>query len=565
MKTRRTVLVLKEERKRSDLLGRYQSFGCIASQLHAMISPHLDDSDFRDRYFLTSLLSKLGTTEVTDEDRRANAVAGWYSDEAFNKKTEKRLRDLWYGVNSISEHRIHGIPIGVYLGEAAALIRDVLPPWSNSFYEHSMFTNGSAVGYPKVNGDPVYKYAGRVTVTRSAYARVYALICATPPWREYLINKFGSVEKAIRVVKGEKGFTVRKNAETDRFCSKQPTGNMLLQKAQGYVIRQSLHSVGINLNDQRRNRNAARRASITAKDATLDMKSASNSMIMWLLMHVMPEDWVRELFLSRSSICQPEPGAPWVTTIMVGAMGNGYTFELESLIFWALSEACRRITRAKGRTLVFGDDIVVPVKCVHHVRALLQFCGFRINHDKSFWTGHFRESCGGHYMKGVDVTPIYIRKPINDTTRVIWFLNRLRSWSNMGGGVCDPRVEAVYKKLRRIYVSPTLWGGVRSSSTTSLWTPNPRRERLRMGIQQTRLRGVPALLRTFQYMSPASKHLLAREAKYHGDIQAYYEVFGDVMISASMEHLTSVSEVPVGCETNTEQWSEDCPRFGFEL
>lgn len=551
---------------RKPAAGIYETgITCLSRTIHEHLSQVLDVSNVRDSYLLTCLVSKLGRSEVTQEDRARAAVDGWYADEAFNRKTTRRLNRLWDGE---LDHTIRGVDVRRILGEASHLIANLLGPWSHEFYKESSFTNGAAVGYGKAKGDPVFKYAGVLTTTPLALGRVAALVCATPAWYEYHAAKSG-FEDTFKVVPGEHGFTVPKNAETDRYCSKQPTGNMLLQKAIGFQIRCALKKVGINLDDQSKNREAARKASITKRDATIDLKSASNSIVCALLKWLLPADWLNEVMVSRSPLCRPSPTSPWVRTEMVGAMGNGFTFELESLVFWALAEAVRQISRSRGKVLVFGDDLIAPVHCIHMIMAVFQFCGFRINRDKSFWTGDFRESCGGHYHAGLDITPIYIRRPITDTTRVIWFLNKLRAWAEVDG-VCDDRVWPLYRKLQRKYISPELWGGVRDSSITSLWTPHPRRNRLAFKVKRRRLTGIPAMLRTFQYSRDSSYRLIRNRIdslKLCGemDVQAYFEVFGTVPISESMEYLTSISEAPEFVVANPEHIVRCCPRFSAEL
>jgi len=551
---------------RKPVTGFYETgITCLSRTIHEHLSQVLCSSSLRDSYLLANLTSKLGVEGVTQEDRANAAVDGWYADEAFNRRTTRRLESLWSGH---SDHTIHGVDVRQVLGVASTLIAELLGPWSHKFYEDSSFTNGAAVGYGKAKGDPVFKYAGVLTTTPLALSRVAALVCATPAWYDYHAEKSG-FEHTFRVVPGEHGFTVPKNAETDRYCSKQPTGNMMLQKAIGFHIRSALKRVSINLDDQSRNREAARRASITLRDATIDLKSASNSVVCALLKWLLPADWLNEIMVARSPLCRPSPTSPWVRTEMVGAMGNGFTFELESLVFWALAEAVKQISRSRGKVLVFGDDVIAPVHCIHMIMAVYQYCGFRINRDKSFWTGTFRESCGGHYDRGLDITPIYIRKPITDTTRIIWFLNKLRAWSEVDG-VCDDRVWPLYRKLQRKYISPELWGGTRDSSITSLWTPHGRRSRLTFKVGRRRLSGVPAMLRTFQYCRDSSYRLIRSRIDSLGlcgkmDVQAYFEVFGAVPVSESMEYLTSISVAPEFVAPNPEPVVRHCPKFYAEL
>jgi hypothetical protein len=39
---------------------------------------------------------------------------------------------------------------------------------------------------------------------------------------------------------------------------------------------------------------------------------------------------------------------------------------------------------------------------------ILSSLGFKVNQSKTFGSGNFRESCGGEYFKGHDVTPTYL-------------------------------------------------------------------------------------------------------------------------------------------------------------
>lgn len=59
---------------------------------------------------------------------------------------------------------------------------------------------------------------------------------------------------------------------------------------------------------------------------------------------------------------------------------------------------------------VYGDDICVDFRLTDVVKAILLRTGFVVNNDKSF-TGSqsFRESCGGYYLCGVDISPLYYR------------------------------------------------------------------------------------------------------------------------------------------------------------
>nr|QDH88333.1 MAG: hypothetical protein H4Bulk474689_000001 [Leviviridae sp.] len=133
-------------------------------------------------------------------------------------------------------------------------------------------------------------------------------------------------------------------------------------------------------------------------------------------------------------------------------MGNGFTFELESLIFWALcSSVVSHLGGSESDVAVYGDDIVVPVDCVDECVRLLEFCGFTLNMDKSFWRGSFRESCGMHYFKGHDVTPLYVKDRVDDQDRKVWLCNSIKLLAhrlNGHGWGLDGQLRSSYETVR---------------------------------------------------------------------------------------------------------------------
>jgi hypothetical protein len=100
-----------------------------------------------------------------------------------------------------------------------------------------------------------------------------------------------------------------------------------------------------------------------------------------------------------SALCFPVEAMVFLTAIFVG---------IERSVQRPLTR--RLIKSFRGSVRVYGDDIIVPVEHVKHVIDSLETFGFKINVNKSFWTGKFRESCGGDYYSGHDVTPVKARR-----------------------------------------------------------------------------------------------------------------------------------------------------------
>jgi hypothetical protein len=239
-------------------------------------------------------------------------------------------------------------------------------------------------------------------------------------------------DQTLNIVESSVLFTVPKSSHIDRIACKEPEINMFLQKSVGDFIRNRLKKFGINLNDQRINQGLARDA-LRHGLATVDLSSASDSISRQLVFELLPFEWWSHMEDIRSKSVILPCGKTHILE-MFSSMGNGFTFELESLIFWALTRATSRITAIRGRISVYGDDIVCPNELVKPLTHVFNWVGFVVNLTKSFWSGPFRESCGKHYHNSVDVSPFFLREPVRKKTDIIRLLNRLLEWDGRGWG-----------------------------------------------------------------------------------------------------------------------------------
>jgi hypothetical protein len=217
------------------------------------------------------------------------------------------------------------------------------------------------------------------------------------------------LDSEFSIVDGNKMVTVPKDAFTDRVICIEPTGNIYVQKGLGQVLRRRLRAAGVDLDDQTHNQRLARIGSITGSLCTIDLKSASDSVSIGLVKAVLPVRWYNCLTDLRST-CTRLPDGTWRLNEKFSSMGNGYTFELESLIFYAILKAT---CPADSVISAYGDDLVAPSDQYAAIVSNLEACGFTVNLSKSFYNGPFRESCGKHYFLGQDVTPIYQKKGLH--------------------------------------------------------------------------------------------------------------------------------------------------------
>lgn len=187
-------------------------------------------------------------------------------------------------------------------------------------------------------------------------------------------------------------------------------------------------SRSIRIHDQSLSQQAARAASLGA-GATIDLSSASDRLSCRLVERVFRR---KPELLSAMMACRTS----WLANGLdrkhpqlfklkkFSTMGSALTFPVQSFVFFAIAFAAT--LRVKGRSVsnrsvrlyakdvvVYGDDIVVPADVAPELVRALHALGLKVNVNKSFWEGKFRESCGTDWYNGECVTPAYIRSDFN--------------------------------------------------------------------------------------------------------------------------------------------------------
>jgi hypothetical protein len=219
---------------------------------------------------------------------------------------------------------------------------------------------------------------------------------------------------------------VPKSAKTHRPIIVEPPLNGFWQLSVGAYLKDRLRLFSVDLTDQNRNRSLARIGSEGGGLATLDLSSASDTISWAVVADLIPPEWLEFLEQLRTGSIFYDGSAYRLEKF--SSMGNGFTFELESAIFWALAYGCVFCEKEDVSNIgIFGDDIIVPERTVPLLLETLDWCGFLVNPDKSFWSGKFRESCGADWLDGQDVRPFYVRDEISDRTLYIihnWAMRR---------------------------------------------------------------------------------------------------------------------------------------------
>lgn len=393
---------------------------------HARIEPatYTDAALFARDYLASTLLRKFASFPL-ENDTAAAAMEKFLESEASCKKINQ---------TKVRPYVIHscGVTPETYISYAQAKIRSLLGKFDwNAASDFFSFSGGASTRLKRKSGAPFYKFQGKPETTRNNALLSICAIWSTPLWKQQMEDQYGlDPVNWVKVVEGSKVTTVPKTALVDRCIAIEPDMNMFIQKGIGALIRRKLKGVGVDLNDQSHNQRLAYLGSRTGSLATIDLASASDSIAVELVKLLLPHDWFDALMRCRSEVGILPCGLKHHFE-KISSMGNGYTFELESLIFWALSKAVLEVSGCEDRRLgIYGDDIVIHNSVAETLIEVLGYCGFAANLDKTFITGPFRESCGKHYFYGEDVTPFYIKEPLGTLNRKFWIANTIRLWAS---------------------------------------------------------------------------------------------------------------------------------------
>lgn len=449
------------------------------------------------RYQADSYLSKYISWDTDPPAvRRDRAIVKWLGVELRNSGTNTRL----FNTDPI----FNGIGTGwQVLTHAQKLVRKVLgeePP--EDILSRGSFSSGASTSRGRMTGSLFTKFMGSKHSTFSCLKAFAKTASELETW--FLLDPG---LRDTRIVKGNVLFTVPKTAVIDRVAAKEPDLNIFCQKAVGDFIRHRLKKrVRIDLNDQSINRSLALRGSIDGKLSTIDLSSASDSLTDSLVNILLPPSWYKLLDSVRCHITNID-GTSHVNE-MFSSMGNGFTFELESLVFWALAQSTCYLSGTRGRVSVYGDDIVIPSRIAPAFIHVLNWTGFKVNVKKTFTSGPFRESCGGHYYLGLDVTPFYLKAPVKDLSDLILVLNKLRSWivrveaDSLNEGWTTENVFVRFWLSLSRYVPMSLWGGYDGASRTQLATPGLQKCKLKPVVYRKRV--LEEAFQTGMYLSRLS-------------------------------------------------------------
>ena len=230
-------------------------------------------------------------------------------------------------------------------------------------------------------------------------------------------------------IRGNRFTTVPKDAKKDRGIAVEPSINVFFQLSIGSWLKRRMRFIGHDMERaQDVHRVLAQSASKLGHLSTIDLSNASDTVATNFVKLVVPEQWFQLL----SSLRSPHTffKGKWHRLEKFSSMGNGFTFELETVLFLGISLACLEVSGITARigenVSCYGDDIIVPTECSPIVISCLKFFGFTPNDRKTFTSGLFRESCGGDFFDGQYVRSYFLKELPDAPEKIISMANGIR-------------------------------------------------------------------------------------------------------------------------------------------
>jgi len=314
-------------------------------------------------------------------------------------------------------------------------------------------------------------------------------------------------ELPVRVV------LVPKTLKSPRVIAIEPVCMQFVQQGIRDALYTSLESNRltkghVNFTDQSINQGLALTSSRDGRLATIDLSDASDRV---------PHDLAMTMFNSnpdlrdaidacRSTSAELPDGRVISPLRKFASMGSALCFPVEAMYFYtscvvALLEVhnlpctTANVFKVSRSVYVYGDDIIVNADDADSVLACLQRYNCKVNSNKTFVTGKFRESCGLDAYDGVPVTPVYLRhlRPKNrqSATELVSWIATANSFFQKGYWrvasfmwcTCEailgplPYVSKESSALGRVtflgYRSASRWNRDYQALELKAWVPSP--------------------------------------------------------------------------------------------
>jgi hypothetical protein len=255
-------------------------------------------------------------------------------------------------------------------------------------------------------------------------------------------------EPPVRVVFVPKTLKAPRVIAVEPACM-QYTQQSILSLLVPVLEKSRMTSRHINFSDQSINASLALENSDGGFLATLDLSEASDRVHYSLVKRMLRSC---PTLLEAIDACRSTrallPCGKTIHLEKFASMGSALCFPIESMVFYTILIAreirrlglplsARSIDIVRRNVYVYGDDLILPVDGVSSASIGLSALGLKVNPNKSFSVGNFRESCGVDAYAGLDVTTVYVRRmPPRDRRDA----QGLVSWVSLANQLYDKRL-----------------------------------------------------------------------------------------------------------------------------
>jgi hypothetical protein len=254
------------------------------------------------------------------------------------------------------------------------------------------------------------------------------------PWDFFASSDFGQYKTDYERLPDNREFpsvvlAVPKTQKAPRIICKEPIAHQWIQGGiERWLVARLNHTIlrgRIEFQDQSASQRLALEASCDGSLATVDLSAASDRISTRLVEFVFQGG--DNSLLDAFHACRSRYymiGDDTYKFRKFSPMGSACTFPVQSIIFALISTFAIMQSRGLGlkdaaacaeQVRVFGDDIIIPTDTYPVLLRVLTTLGLKVNVNKSYFTGLFRESCGYDAFSGVDVTPAYVRQAYNSS------------------------------------------------------------------------------------------------------------------------------------------------------
>lgn len=390
-------------------------------------------------------------------------------EEPDNSTKSRRREDAWSRWIGVDE----GLPSGNLLGPYWAKARQLCHAYLADYRLGELsFTDGSSFEPSRGRTSVSDKLTAKWTITadcfdlfasmsynhraiKAAVKKRFTSYCIRRGWNERTINKRLYIRYStskdigrrihgfklfciVTFVNGNRWSTVPKNNDKDRSICLEPLCNMLVQRAVGLGIRKCLSdTLGIDLDDLA---DVHRLRISDPKVATIDLSDCSDTISLRLVNYLLPYRVLKHVLASRSDMTLG-PDDNYYFVNKVSSMGNGFTFDLMSIILTALTRS------VDISATVFGDDIICLNEHADTIIDSLVIAGFVPNKTKTLIRSSYRESCGSHYIDGVGYITSFSMKWIEDQLDLIVTCNKVAVLASIYGEPYESLRVKIWKTI----------------------------------------------------------------------------------------------------------------------